>query len=332
MKDHSEHHRHMVKDFKKRFWASLLLTIPILILSPMIQDMAGYRITFDGSIYILFLLSSVVYFYGGWPFLTGLYQEIREKLPGMMTLIAVAISVAWGYSTAITMGLDRNTFFWELATLIDIMLLGHWIEMKSVMGASRSLQKLVEMMPSEAHRLNNGSTEDVPIGKLKKDDRVQVRPGEKIPVDGTILEGMSSINESMVTGESRPVTRKKDDKVIGGTINGNGSLQVKVLQVGEDAYLAKVIKMVRDAQAKKSRSQHLADRIAFWLTIIALATGFLTLGTWLFLDKPFVFALERMATVMVIACPHALGLAVPPVVAISTSLSASEKKDEREKR
>lgn len=239
-----------------------------------------------------------------------------------MTLIAVAITVAWGYSTATTFGLEGSSFFWELATLVDIMLLGHWIEMKSVLGASRSLEELVKLMPSEAHLLKNGNTVDVKLDELKEGDLVLVLPGEKIPVDGIITDGQSNVNESMVTGEAKPVKKEKNSKVIGGTINGNGSLTVKVEQVGENAYLNKVITMVRDAQSVKSKTQNLADRIAFWLTIIALSVGFITLATWLLLGKEFSFAMERMATVMVIACPHALGLAVPLVVAISTSISA----------
>ena len=322
--DHTGHHKMMIKDFRKRFWISIVLTIPVLLLSPMIQDLLGFEFALvpDFDKYILFALSSVVYFYGGWPFLTGLINELRQKQPGMMTLIAVAISVAWGYSTAITFGVAGSTFFWELVTLIDIMLLGHWIEMKSVLGASRSLQKLVEMMPSEAHLIKDGETKDVKVDQLKKDDIVVVRPGEKIPVDGVVADGESNVNQAMVTGESKPVKKSKDDRVIGGTINGNGSLQIIVQQVGENAYLSKVINMVRDAQGKKSKTQNLADRIAFWLTITALTVGFGTLTTWLIVGKPFVFALERMATVMVIACPHALGLAVPLVVAISTSMAA----------
>lgn len=320
--DHSGHHAAMIQDFKKRFWISLALTLPILILSPMIQDLLGYELTFEASNYVLFSLSSVVYFYGGWPFLSGLADELKKKQPGMMTLIAVAITIAWGYSSATTFGLEGKTFFWELATLIDVMLLGHWIEMKSVMGASKSLQQLVDLMPSEAHRLKNGDTEDVAVDQLEKGDLVLVRPGEKIPVDGVISEGESNVNQAMVTGESQPVKKSTDDQVIGGTINGNSSLKIKVEQVGEDAYLKKVINMVQDAQNKKSKTQHLADRIAFWLTIVALTIGFGTLAVWLAAGEPFAFALERMASVMVITCPHALGLAVPLVVAISTSISA----------
>lgn len=322
--DHTDHHRMMIKDFRLRFWVSLIFTLPILALSPMVQDLFGFEFSLLGEIdkYILFGLSTIVFFYGGWPFLTGIVQEIKEKQPGMMTLIAVAITVAWGYSTATTFGLEGSSFFWELATLVDIMLLGHWIEMKSVLGASRSLEELVKLMPSEAHLLKNGSIVDVKLEELKEDDLVVVRPGEKIPVDGIITDGQSNVNEAMVTGEAKPVKKEMNSKVIGGTINGNGSLTIKVEQVGENAYLSKVINMVRDAQSVKSRTQNLADRIAFWLTIIALSVGFATLAAWLLVGKQFSFAMERMATVMVIACPHALGLAVPLVVAISTTISA----------
>lgn len=320
--DHTGHHKMMIRDFRLRFWISLIVTLPILVLSPMIQDILGYTFEFSYSNYVLFGLSTFIFFYGGWPFLTGLIDELKKKSPGMMTLIAVAISVAWGYSTATTFGLEGKTFFWELATLIDVMLLGHWIEMKSVLGASQSLEKLVEMTPTEAHLLKNGDTKDVKVDELEKDDKVLVRPGEKIPVDGVVVDGNSSVNESMVTGESKPADKGKDDEVIGGTINRNGSLTIKVQQVGEEAYLSKVINMVRKAQDKKSRTQNLADRIAFWLTVIALTIGTGTLIVWLALGKEFVFALERMASVMVITCPHALGLAIPLVVAISTTLSA----------
>ena len=322
--DHSEHHEMMIRDFRKRFIISVIITIPILLLSPMLQGLLGFEFTLlpNYDKYLLFVLSSIVYFYGGWPFLSGLASELKQKRPGMMTLIGVAITVAWGYSTAVTLGVEGATFFWELATLIDIMLLGHWIEMKSVIGASRSLKMLVEMMPSEAHLLKDGETHDVKVDELKKDDVVLVRPGEKIPVDGFVAEGSSNVDQSMVTGESKPVKKTEGDKVIGGTINGNGSLQVNVQEVGQEAYLSKVIKLVQEAQAKKSKTQHLADRIAFWLTIIALTVGFGTLAAWLIIGQPFVFALERMATVMVITCPHALGLAVPLVVAISTSMAA----------
>jgi Cu2+-exporting ATPase len=322
--DHTEHHKHMIADFRKRFWISLVLTVPILVLSPLIQQIIGYEIQFSFDKYILFALSALIFFYGGWPFLTGLTDELKKKQPGMMTLIAVAITVAFGYSTATTFGLKGDSFFWELATLIDIMLVGHWIEMKSVVNASGALQGLIDLMPDEAHLIEGDDTRDVKIDELKSGDAVLVRPGEKIPVDGKIIEGESNINESMVTGESQPVSKTKDDEVIGGTVNGTNSLKITVEQVGEEAYLNKVIQMVREAQNKKSKTQHLADKIAFWLTIIALTVGFGTLTTWLVLGKSFVFALERMASIMVITCPHALGLAVPLVVAISTSVSAKQ--------
>lgn len=324
--DHTEHHKMMIKDFKRRFWISLIITLPILLLSPMVQGLLGFEFSASqmADKYILFGLSTIVFFYGGWPFLEGLVDELKKKQPGMMTLIAVAITVAWGYSTATTFGLEGSSFFWELATLVDIMLLGHWIEMKSVLGASRSLQELVKLMPSEAHLLKDGETVDVKVDELKEGDKVVVRPGEKIPVDGVITDGQSNVNESMVTGESKPVSKEKGSQVIGGTINGNGSLTIEVEQVGENAYLNKVVNMVRDAQSVKSKSQNLADKIAFWLTIVALSVGFATLVVWLVLGKEFSFAMERMASVMVITCPHALGLAVPLVVAISTSISAQQ--------
>ncbi len=319
---HDNHHEMMKEDFKKRFWRSLALTIPILILSPLVQDIFGYDITFPYAGYLLFALSSAVYFYGGWPFLTGLVDEIKDKKPGMMTLIGVAITVAWAYSSATTFGVKGSSFFWELATLIDVMLLGHWIEMKSVIGASQSLQKLVEMMPTKANKIVDDDTEEVAIDDLEEGDLVLVKPGEKIPVDGKIAEGNSQIDESMVTGESKPVAKEAEDEVIGGTVNGKGSLKINVEQAGENAYLSKVINMVQEAQAEKSKTQNLADKIALWLTVISLTVGTGTLVVWLFLGRPFVFALERMASVMVITCPHALGLAVPLVVAISTTISA----------
>lgn len=321
--DHRKHHEHMIEDFQRRFWFSLILTLPILILSPLIQDILGYRLIFRFDNYLLFGLSSLVYFYGGWPFLTGLVDELKKKQPGMMTLIGVAITVAYGYSVAITFGLEGKPFYWELATLIDIMLLGHWIEMKSVVGASSALQKLVQLMPSEAHLIgDDGETKDVAVSEIKKGSLVLVKPGERIPADGIIIEGETYIDESMVTGESKPVEKKIDSKVISGTLNGNGSLKIKAEQVGEEAYLNRIIKMVREAQSEKSKTQHLADQVASWLTLISLSVGFITLISWLTLGRPFVFALERMVSVMVITCPHALGLAIPLVVAISTSVSA----------
>ena len=319
---HQNHHEMMIKDFKRRFFVSLVVTVPLLILSPMIQEWTNISITFPGSNYILFGLASFVYFYGGWPFLKGLIEELKEKRPGMMTLIAMAISVAYIYSTATVFGLSGNDFFWELATLIDIMLLGHWIEMRSVLSASNALEELAELMPNTAHLIKDGETIDVEINQLKKEDIILIKPGEKIPADGIIVKGSSSINQSMLTGESKPVEKTKGDKVIGGSINNDGSLEVEVQGTGEDSYLSKVIDLVKSAQESKSKTQNLADKAAFWLTIVALTAGFTTLIVWYLITKEFTFAIARMATVMVITCPHALGLAIPLVVAASTAQSA----------
>jgi Cu2+-exporting ATPase len=320
---HAGHHAHMVEDFRRRFWISLAATVPILVLSPMIQKILGFTIVFPGDRWVLFALSSFVYFYGGWPFLKGLVDELRERLPGMMTLIALAITVAYVYSSLVVFGVAGEVFFWELATLIDIMLLGHWIEMRSVMGASRALEDLARLMPSEAHRLApDGTIQDVPLSQLRLEDRVLVRPGEKVPADGRIVHGESEIDESMITGESRPVARRQDDEVIGGSVNGTGAVTIQVTKTGEASYLAQVVKLVGQASASKSRAQGLADKAAFALTVIALTVGVVTLVVWLILGERFVFALERMVTVMVITCPHALGLAVPLVVAMITALSA----------
>ncbi len=319
-----DHHKMMIEDFKKRFWISLIVTIPVLILSEMIQMFLGFHLSFAGDKYILFILSSVIFFYGGWPFLKGLRDEIAEKNPGMMTLIAMAITVAYSYSSAIIFGLSGMDFFWELATLIDIMLVGHWIEMKSVMGASRSLELLVSMMPAEAHKVHGDHVMDIKLEELNTGDIILVKPGEKVPADGIIIEGESYLNESMLTGESKPIKKEKEQKVIGGSINGNGSLKIKVLHTGKDSYLSKVITMVEEAQKAKSKMQNLSDRAAKWLTFIAITAGLVTLIVWLSVGKDFSFALERMVTVMVISCPHALGLAVPLVVAISTAISAQK--------
>lgn len=321
-KEGHDHHQMMIADYKKRFWVTLVLTVPILIFSPMIQTFFGYNFLLPGNPYILFALSTVVYFYGGWPFLKGFFEELKNRSAGMMTLIFMAISVAYFYSSATVFGLKGVDFFWELATLIAIMLIGHWIEMKSVLGASKALQLLVSMMPAEAHRVTGNDVEDIKLEDLLKDDVILVKPGEKVPADGLIIEGSSYLNESMLTGESKPVKKDEQDKVIGGSVNGNGSLKVKVEHTGKDSYLNKVITMVEDAQKTKSKMQNLSDRAAKWLTYIALLIGFGTLAVWLLLGFPFVYALERMVTVMVIACPHALGLAIPLVVAISTAVSA----------
>ncbi len=320
--NHHDHHKMMIEDFKKRFWISTLLSVPVLVLSPMIQEFAGFRFQFQGSMYVLFALSSFIFFYGGWPFLKGLKDELKKHTPGMMTLIAVAISVAYIYSAAVVFGLKGKMFFWELVTLIDIMLVGHWIEMKSVLGASKALELLVSMMPSEAHKIHGDHIMDVKIEELQPEDIILIKPGEKVPADGIIMEGESYINESMLTGESKPAKKSVNDEIIGGSINGNGSLKVKVLHTGKDSYLNKVITLVQEAQKAKSKTQHLADKAAKWLTYISLSAGTITFIVWLISGQNLAFALERMVTVMVISCPHALGLAIPLVVAISTAISA----------
>ena len=321
-KHRGRHEGHVTADFKRRFIISLIFTVPILALSPFIQDLFRFKLEFSGSIYALFLLSTFVYFYGGSPFLKGFFNEVKDNNVGMMTLIATAISAAYFYSSAVVFGLKGEIFFWELATLIDIMLLGHWIEMRSVMGASRALEELVKIMPSDAHLIKDGQTVDVKVETLKPGDRVLVKPGEKIPVDGAVIEGETSVNESMLTGESRPVTKKAGDNVIGGSINGEGSISVEVKKIGSETYLNQVIELVRQAQESKSKTQDLADNAARWLTIISLSVGAITLVAWLYFGKDSAFAVERAVTVMVISCPHALGLAVPLVVAVSTSLAA----------
>lgn len=323
--DHHAHHAHMVADFKRRFCVSLILTAPVLALAPMIQTWLGLRqaLDFPGDSYVQFVFASVLFFYGGWPFLAGIVNELRKKQPGMMTLIALAIIVAYSYSSVVAFGLPGKVFFWELATLIDIMLLGHWIEMKSVMGASAALENLVKLMPADAHVLNDdGSTRDIPVADLKHGNRVLVKPGEKVPTDGVVTDGRTSINESMLTGESMPVEKGEGDEVIGGSINGESAITVEVRKTGDETYLAQVIEMVRQAQHSRSRTQDLANRAALWLTMIAITAGSLTLTVWLAVGQEFAFALERTVTVMVITCPHALGLAVPLVVAVSTALSA----------
>lgn len=316
------HHAGMIDDFRRRFYVVLALTIPIVALSPMIQHWLNVDWSFTGSNYVLLVLSSIVFFYGGKPFLTGLRDEVKTNSLGMMTLVAVAITVAYVYSVAVVLGLEGMDFFWELATLILIMLLGHWIEMKSIMRASRELELLVQLMPSDAHLVHGDHVMDVKTETLKVGDVILVKPGEKIAADGEITEGESYLNESMLTGESKPVEKGKGDKVIAGSINGEGSLKVRVAHSAKDSYLSQVIKLVQDAQNAKSRTQLLADNAAKWLTIIALTAGTLTFIVWMALGKDLAFAMERMVTVIVICCPHALGLAVPLVVAHSTAISA----------
>ncbi len=318
------HHEMMARDFRKRFVVSMLLTPPVVLLSPLVRTLLHLEfMSFYGDMYVLFALSTVVYLYGGYPFLTGLVDEVRKRQLGMMTLIAVAISVAYLYSAAVVFGLEGTMFFWELVTLIDIMLLGHWIEMRSVMGASRALEELVKLMPTTAHLVRDGGeVVEVDVTELERGDRVLVKPGERVPSDGVVVKGRTSMNESMITGESRPVEKSPGDEVIGGAINGDGSIEVEIRKVGSETYLAQVIDLVREAQESRSRTQDIANRAAFVLTVIALVVGSVTLSGWLALGQPLEFGIERAVTVMVITCPHALGLAVPLVVSMSTTISA----------
>jgi P-type Cu2+ transporter len=328
---HSAHGGHdhgaMIADYRQRFWVTLVATVPILALAPMIQGWLGIgeALDFPGDSYVLAGLSTLVYFYGGWPFLTGLWEEVRTGRTGMMTLIAVAITAAYTYSMAMVAIGSEETFFWELATLIAIMLLGHWIEMKSVMGAGRALEELASLMPDTAHLVAaDGSVRDVAVSELTGGETLLVKPGEKVPADAIIVKGESSLNESMLTGESKPIHKGAEAQVIGGSINGEGALTIKVARTGEDSFLSSVIKLVEEAQASKSKTQDLANNAARWLTFVALGGGLLTVLFWTLLaGQGFAFAMERAVTVMVIACPHALGLAVPLVVARSTAIAAS---------
>jgi P-type Cu2+ transporter len=325
VEDHSMHDKHAghhTEDFLKRFWVCLLLTVPVLLLSHMIQDWFGFSISFPGDKYVLLGLGTIIYFYGGMPFLKGLVTEIKHNAIGMMTLVALAITVAFVYSVAVVFGLQGMDFFWELATLIDIMLLGHWIEMRSAMAASNALQSLVALLPSDVHVERNGVVTDISIQELQKGDIAIIKPGEKIPADGVVVEGNSFVNESMLTGESLPVKKERDTKVIAGAVNGDGSLKVRVTGAGKDSYLNKVITMVQTAQNAKSRTQNLADKVAKWLTIVSIVVGITTFIVW-YAQHDLAFALERMVTVMVTSCPHALGVAIPLVVAISTTASAT---------
>lgn len=319
---HAGHHEQMVAEYRKRFWIVLLLTIPVTMLSPMIMMLFGYHFDFPGANFVVFGLSTVIFFYGGKPFLEGAWEEWKNRSLGMMMLISLAIVSAYIYSTFTAFFIEGSDFYFELATLILIMLLGHWIEMKSQMGASKALEELIKLMPKEAHRLDAaGIVEEVSIEALVPGERILVKPGEKIPLDGKIYEGLSTVDESMLTGESVPVEKQPGMQAIGGSINGSGVLKLTVEKVGNETYLAQVINMVQAAQKQKSKSQGLADKAAAWLFYIAVTAGLLTFLYWIF-AADLAFALERMVTVLVIACPHALGLAVPLVNAVSTSIAA----------
>jgi len=319
--DHTGHEQM----FRQRFWISLILSIPVILYSPAIQGWLGFSLpVFAGSRWITPIFAIIIFFYGGLPFLQMAVPELRNRKPGMMTLISLAIIVAFVYSLGSLFIAIGTGFFWELVTLIDIMLLGHWIEMRSVRQASGALDELAKLMPDTAERIrSDGETEEVPATEIRSGDLVLVRPGESVPADGTIEQGESDVNEAMITGESRPVSKHAGDEVIGGTINGDGSLRVRITATGEETALAGIMRMVKEAQQSKSDTQILADRAAGWLFYIALGIAVITAIAWTVAVGFGVDVVARVATVLVIACPHALGLAVPLVVAITTSLGAS---------
>lgn len=318
-----DHHGHMVTEFRNKFFIIMIFTIPIVLLSPMIQNFLGVDWQFSGDIYIVAALAAFVYFYGGWPFIKGAYDELKNKEPGMMTLIGMAISVAYFYSMAVVFGFNGEEIFWELATLVLIMLLGHWIEMRSINNASKALESLASLMPDTANRLTeNGETEEVEIDDIEAGDLLLVKPGEKMPLDGKIVKGKSQVDESMLTGESVPVEKSIDDEVIGGSINREGSLTIEVEKLMNESYLTQVIDMVRESQRTKSKTQDVTNKAAKWLFYIALAAGIITFIVWIVIGATVDTAIMRLVTVLVIACPHALGLAAPLVISVSTSLAA----------
>ena len=320
--EHDKHAGHSVAMFKDKFWLSLILTIPVLAYSEMIQQWLGFTPpAFPGSQYVPFVLSTVIFFYGGMVFIKGAIGELKARLPGMMTLISLAIITAYVYSVATQFFIDGEGFFWELATLVTIMLLGHWLEMASVAKAENALDAISKLLPDKAEKLVNGKPKQVLVSELSVGDLVLVRPGTRIPIDGVITDGSSSIDEAAITGESKPVSKTVNDEVVAGTVNQDGSITVKVTKLGDDTALAGIMRLVAEAQTSKSNVQVLADKAAFYLTIIAIATAIVTFIVWLIL-KDVGFALERSVTVLIIACPHALGLAIPLVVSISTTLSA----------
>ncbi|PSO81037.1 MAG: copper-translocating P-type ATPase [Cyanobacteria bacterium QS_5_48_63] len=318
---HDDHSGHDPAIFQRRFFICLVLTLPILYFSVQLQQWFGYKaIQFPGSSWINPILGIFIYFYGGWVFLKGAWHELQSQI-GMMTLVALAITVAFVYSIAVSLGLSGRPFYWELATLVDVMLLGHWIEMASVQGASKALEELTELVPSNAHRLQNGRVEDVPVSDIEAEDLILIRPGEQIPNDGVVIEGDSQVDESFLTGESRPVPKQEEDEVVAGSVNGEGSIKVEVTRTGEETTINQMVRLVEEAQSSRSGYQVLADKAAFWLTLVAIAAGTLTFVVWLPL-RDLLFAINRSVTVLVITCPHALGLAIPLVIVSATAIAA----------
>ncbi len=320
---HDKHAGHSPDIFKRRFFICLALTLPVLYFAPMFQHWFNYQaLQFPGVTWVTPILSTIIYFYGGWVFLRGAWYELRSKI-GMMTLIALAITVAYVYSVAVSLGLPGDSFYWELATLVDIMLLGHWIEMASVQGASRALEHLANLVPSIAHKQVDGRIQDVPVSSLTEGDQILIRPGEQVPIDGEVIDGNSSVNEAFLTGESRPVVKKANDEVVAGAVNGEGALTITVTRTGDKTTLSQIMRLVEEAQASKSQYQTLADQLAYWLTLIAIAVATLTFVLWLSIGTGgLTFAINRAVTVLVIACPHALGLAIPLVIVNATAMSA----------
>ena len=321
---HDKHKGHSPKMFLDRLVLSSLVTIPILYFSSQFQAWFNYKaVSFPLQSWINPILATIIFIYGGMPFLKGALRELKNKKPAMMTLISIAISVAYFFSLAVSFGFPGKAFYWELASLIVIMLLGHWIEMTSVQNASQAVAELSKLMPTIAHLMKNGKIEDVAISELKIDDNILIRPGEQVPADGLVIEGSSSLNEAFLTGESRPVVKKINDEVVAGSINGEAALTVKINRIGENTTLSQIKRLIEEAQASRSQFENLADRAAGWLTYIAIAVGLITLITWLIVGKDFNFAVTLMVTVLVIACPHALGLAIPLVTANATAVSAN---------
>ncbi len=320
---HDKHAAHTPKMFRDRLVVSAILTLPILYYSDQAQQWLGYHpLRFPGVNALVPALSAAIYFYGGWVFVRGARDELRTRTPGMMTLVALAVTVAFVFSLAVSLGFPGMPFYWELATLVDVMLLGHWMEMLSVQGASKALEHLAALIPLIAHRVSGETIEDIPVARLRQGDRILIRPGEQAPADGVVESGTSSVNEAFLTGESRPVIKRPGDEVVGGAVNGEGALTVRVTRTGEATTLSQIRRLVREAQVSRSRFQTLADRAAYWLTVVAIGVGVATFIAWVTLGRDVTLAVTRAVTVFVIACPHALGLAIPLVIVIATSLSA----------
>ncbi len=318
-----DHHAMMEADFRRRFWVVLALTIPVLFLSPTIQEWFGFSFTFTGARYVLFILATIITFYGTWPFYQGARKALRSGVLDMSVLVSIAVSAGYLFSVGATFVFTAVDFYWEISTLVMVLLLGHWLEMRAIRGTAGALRELIKLIPPTANRIVDGQIEEVPTAELQVGDLVLIRPGEKVPIDGEVVEGQSSVNEAMITGESKPVSKKPGDFLIGGTLNGEGALRMRVTRTGEETALAQIINLVKEAQASKPPIQRLADRAAHWLTVIAVVMGAGAFIFWFFIaGQSMVFALTLAVTVLVIACPHALGLAIPVVTTISTSLGA----------